>query len=127
MKHFVVLDLPTFEDARGSLTVVDKILPFQVKRSYWVYKVDENMRGGHRHKNTWQALVAVTGRVDVYMCDSFHEETIKLEKPNQCLLVEPKDWHTMTIYNSSVLLVMASSHFEESDYVSTPYEPSKND
>ena len=127
MKHFVVLDLPTFEDARGSLTVADKILPFHVKRSYWMYNVDGKMRGGHRHKNTRQALVAVSGTVEIYISDGFHEETIQLKEPNQCLLVEPKDWHTMTIYDNSVLLVMASKHFDESDYISTPYGSIKND
>ena len=122
MKHFLLLELPTFEDSRGSLTVIDKLLPFRVKRSYWIYNVNGAKRGGHRHMNTEQALVAVAGKVDVFMSDGVNEEIITLDKPNLCLIVEPKDWHTLTIYENAILLVMASNHFDEKDYIATPYK-----
>ena len=127
MGHFKTLDLPTFADGRGSLTVLENALPFQIVRSYWIYHVDGKMRGGHRHQKTMQALVALNGQVDVYMFDGVREETIILNQPSQCLLVEPKDWHTMTIHAASVLLVMASRHFDKNDYLVTPYEPIKYD
>jgi len=44
-----IIDLPTFEDERGSLTVVEKLLPFDIKRFYYIYNVTDQ-RGGHRHK-----------------------------------------------------------------------------
>ena len=127
MAHFTVLHLPTFADSRGSLTVIEKALPFNIVRLYWIYEVNGKTRGGHRHQKTTQALVAVNGQVDVFMSDGVKEDTIILTRPNQCLLVEPKDWHTMTFYNSSVLLVMASHHFDENDYLDSPYELKKHD
>lgn len=72
--------------------------------------------------NTEQALGAVAGKVDVFMSDGVNEETITLDKPNLCLIVEPKDWHTLTIYHNAILLVMASNHFDEKDYIETPYK-----
>jgi len=114
-------------DSRGSLTVLEKTLPFQVVRSYWIYGVNGTTRGGHRHTKTIQALVAVSGEVEVYLSDGINEETIILKRPSQCLLVEAKDWHTMTIYDGSILLVMASTHFDKNDYVATAYAPIQYD
>lgn len=122
MAHFTILNLPTFDDQRGSLTVLEGALPFPVVRTYWIYGADGKTRGGHRHMHTRQALVAVSGAVSIYMNDGITSETIELTHPGQCLLVEPKDWHTMTFAAGSVLLVMSSHAYDRSEYIDTPYE-----
>lgn len=121
MSHFTVLDLPTFTDPRGSLTVLEKALPFAVVRSYWIYGADGQTRGGHRHRHTRQALVAVHGMVTVYMNDGVASDNVVLQRPGQCLLVEPKDWHTMTFGPGAVLLVMSSHPYDRSEYIDEPY------
>lgn len=127
MSHFTILNLPTFTDPRGSLTVLEKALPFQVVRTYWIYGSDGQTRGGHRHTYTRQALVAVSGTVTMYMNDGVTEETIVLGHPSQSLLVEPKDWHTMTFADGAVLLVMSSHAYDRGEYIDTPYERTSND
>ncbi|MDP8568074.1 sugar 3,4-ketoisomerase [Methylophilus aquaticus] len=122
MSHFTILNLPTFSDARGSLTVLENALPFSVVRTYWIYGADGQTRGGHRHTSTRQALIALHGNIAIYMNDGISEETIALNSPGQCLLVEPKDWHTMTFGEGSVLFVMASHVYDRSEYIDTPYE-----
>jgi len=121
MSHFTTLNLPTFTDARGSLTVLEGALPFNVVRTYWIYGADGQTRGGHRHTYTRQALVAINGTVSIYMNDGVTEETVVLQHPGQCLLVEPKDWHTMTFGPGSVLLVMSSHPYDRSEYIDSPY------
>ena len=127
MPHFALLNLPTFTDPRGSLTVLENALPFQVVRSYWIYGAGGQTRGGHRHTHTRQALVAIAGSVSMYMNDGITEETIVLDHPSQCLLVEPKDWHTMSFSESAVLLVMSSHRYDRSEYIDTPYERAAHD
>ena len=122
MAHFTVINLPTFSDTRGSLTVMENALPFVPARTYWIYGSDNQLRGGHRHTYTRQALVAIHGAVTIYMNDSVTEEYIELAHPSQCLLVEPKDWHTMTFGENAVLLVMSSHPYDRSEYIDTPYE-----
>lgn len=122
MAHFTMLSLPTFDDPRGSLTVLERALPFEVVRTYWIYRADGQKRGGHRHTYARQALVAVNGIVSIYMNDGVIEETIVLDHPSKCLLVEPKDWHTMTFGENGVLLVMSSHRYDRSEYIDTPYE-----
>ena len=127
MSHFAILNLPTFVDQRGSLTVLEKALPFEVVRSYWIFGADGQTRGGHRHTLTRQALVAVSGSVTLYMNDGVTEETLILDHPSRCLLVEPKDWHTMSFADNAVLLVMSSHPYNRSEYIDTPYERAAND
>lgn len=121
MSHFTMLNLPSFSDSRGSLTVMEKALPFEVVRTYWIYGSDGQTRGGHRHTFTRQALVALSGAISIYMNDGVTEETLVLNYPWQCLLVEPKDWHTMTFGENAVLLVMSSHPYDRSEYIDTPY------
>jgi hypothetical protein len=122
MTHFTILNLPTFTDSRGSLSVLEGALPFTAVRTYWIYDAEGQTRGGHRHTHTRQALVAVSGTVSVFMNDGVTSDTVELNHPSQCLLVEPKDWHTMTFGLGSVLLVMSSHPYDRSEYIDTPYE-----
>lgn len=127
MAHFTILNLPTFADRRGELTVLEGALPFPVVRTYWITGADGQTRGGHRHSYTRQALVAVSGTVSIYMNDGISADTIELTHPGQCLLVEPKDWHTMQFGTGSVLLVMSSHSYDRNEYIDTPYEGATRD
>jgi mannose-6-phosphate isomerase-like protein (cupin superfamily) len=122
MSHFAQLLLPTFTDGRGSLTVLDGSLPFVPVRTYWIYGADGQTRGGHRHQHTRQALIAITGSITIYMNDGVTTESVVLDRAGKCLLVEPKDWHTMTFGVGSVLMVMSSHPYDRSEYIDTPYE-----
>ena len=93
--HSKIIRIPTFEDERGFLTVMENILPFNIERIYWIYSADEQIRGGHRHKITKQALVAVAGTVDLKINDGKNETIYILDDPSKCIIVEPEDWHTM--------------------------------
>lgn len=121
MAQFALLNLPTFEDARGGLTVLDGALPFPIVRTYWIYGADGQVRGGHRHHKTRQALVALSGTVTIHMDDGIMREDIVLNSPSHCLLVEPKDWHTMTFGLGSVLLVLASQPYDRAEYIDEKY------
>ena len=121
MTHFTLIDLPTFSDNRGILTVMDRALPFPVVRTYWIYGADGHTRGGHRHHTNRQGLIAITGTVSIYMNDGITSDTITLDNPGRCLLVEPKDWHTMTFGPQSVLFVVASQPYDRNDYIDEKY------
>jgi len=121
MSQFRVLDLPTHADSRGALSVIDGLLPFPMKRVYWIHRADGMVRGGHRHRQTRQALIAIQGRVTIHMDDGAHAGDILLQSPDRCLLVEPDDWHTMAFGPGSVLLVIASHSYDKNDYIDAAY------
>jgi dTDP-4-dehydrorhamnose 3,5-epimerase-like enzyme len=113
-------DLPTFTDTRGSLTVLEKVLPFEIRRAYWIYATDNAQRGGHRHLQTQQALVCLQGQVQLNIVRDKVNEHYQLNAPHQCLLVAPQDWHSMVFSHDAILLVLASHEYDASDYVTEP-------
>lgn len=116
------LDLKTFTDERGNLTVIEKVVPFDVKRIFYIYGVNESVRGGHRHHNTLQAAICIKGSCEIYNNDGSHEHTFLLNRPHSCLILEPKDWHLMYNFTSdAILMVLASEYFDSNDYIYEPY------
>ena len=114
-----IIELTTLSDTRGSLTVIEKIIPFEIKRVFYIYDVDNSVRGKHRHKKTRQALVCISGSCRVYNNNGKKvEEDYLLDKPNKCLILEPEDWHYMYEFTKDcVLLVFASEFFDPEDYI----------
>lgn len=118
-----LVSLKKFTDPRGNLTVLDRDLPFPVKRVYYIYGVSkESVRAGHRHKKNTQALICVSGSCEIFVNDGSTRQTFQLDRPDQYLLLETKDWHTMQNFSpDAVLLVLASEHYDVNDYIDEEY------
>lgn len=114
-----IIELPTHTDQRGSLTVLENQLPFSIKRVYWIYDVNsEQVRGGHRHHETIQAMVCLHGQAVVIVKKHDKEEVFLLDKPNKVLLLEPEDWHQMQQFKNNAILFVAASHeYDAKDYI----------
>lgn len=117
-----IIDLKTFTDKRGNLTVIEKVLPFDIKRVFYIYGVDDSVRGGHRHKKTIQATICIQGKCTVFCDNSKEQSNYVLHQPNQCLILQTEDWHEMYNFSENcILMVFASECFDESDYIFEPY------
>lgn len=118
-----IIDLKTFTDNRGNLTVIEKVLPFRIKRIFYIYGVDNSVRGGHRHHKTIQAAICIKGRCKIYNNDGEKSEVFHLRKPSQCLILKQKDWHKMYDFSgNAILMVVASEYFDENDYIFKEYD-----
>jgi dTDP-4-dehydrorhamnose 3,5-epimerase-like enzyme len=118
-----IVDLDTFTDKRGNLTVIENILPFNIKRIFYIYGVDGSARGGHRHHETIQAAICIKGRCKIFNNDGEKKEIYQLRKPSQCLILEQKDWHEMFEFSkNAILMVLASENFSEKDYIFEKYD-----
>ena len=111
-----LVELPSFVDQRGTLTVLEDFLLFPIKRVYWIYN-SVQPRGGHRHVKCRQALIALNGRVEVTIKNSGESSTIILQKPSQALCLEPEAWHEMQLAEAAILLVCASQNYSQEDYI----------
>ena len=117
-----LVDLKTFTDKRGNLTVIENVIPFTVNRIFYIYGVDNSARGGHRHKLTIQAAICLQGSCHINVNDSVTETQYILDKPDKCLVLDPRDWHTMDHFTKdAILMVLASEYFDENDYIFEPY------
>jgi hypothetical protein len=118
-----LIDLKTFTDKRGNLTVIERIIPFDVKRIFYIYGVDKSVRGGHRHKTTVQAAICLKGSCRIYNNSGIEEQYYYLDQPNKCLILQPQDWHTMDQFSEdAMLMVLASEYFDANDYIFEPYK-----
>lgn len=102
-----------------SVTEQNKLVPFEVQRTFWTYYTPESIvRGRHAHHLTEQVLIAAAGRIIVTteLADGT-VETFRLEEPNTGLYVPPYAWHTMQYSHSAVQLVLASAPYQEGDYI----------
>jgi len=119
-----LIDLKTFTDARGNLTVVEKVLPFDIKRVFYIYGVDDSKRGNHRHKKTIQAAVCLVGscRISVQDGDGRPVSHYELDTPSKCLILKPEDHHWMDNFTPDcILMVFASEYYDTNDYIFEPY------
>jgi len=106
------------EPAQGYISIAEK-LGFELKRIFWTYHTPESIvRGRHAHHKTEMILVAAAGRiiVNTEMPDG-SQETFILEKPNMGVYLPKKCWHTMQYSHNAIQLVLASTEYDESDYV----------
>ncbi|MBR2678367.1 MAG: FdtA/QdtA family cupin domain-containing protein [Bacilli bacterium] len=94
-------------------------IPFNIKRVYYIYGVKEGVRRGfHSHKKLEQILICVHGSVKILLKTPDDEEIVTLNKQNEGLYIGPNVWREMYDFeDNAVLLVLASNHFKESDYI----------
>ena len=108
-------------DRKGNLSVVenDISVPFDVKRTYYLYDVPGGeSRGGHAHKGLHQLIVAVSGSFSVTLDDGSIKRTYNLNRPYRGLLVVPGIWRTLNDFSSgAVCMVLASEKYTEDDYI----------
>lgn len=120
-----LINLMTYCDARGNLTAIEKVFPFDIKRIFYIYGVDDSVRGGHRHRTTRQAVVCIQGKCTVFNHNGAERTSYLLDRPDKCLLLEPNDWHEMYDFSrDAILMVMASEYFDPADYIYEMYPDS---
>lgn len=117
------LEIPTHKDSRGSLSIIEKLLPFDIKRIYYIYDVKQT-RGNHAHIKTKQAFICLGGSCELVIHTKYHQESFLLQSPNQCLILKPEEWHSLKNFSPhSTLLVLASEYYDALDYITErPYD-----
>lgn len=93
-------------------------LPFTPKRLFYVKNVPIGTeRGNHAHKNTEQLLVCVQGKIKIITHNGYtrHENVME---PNDAVLVKKMIWDSQIfLTEDSILLVLASTIYDEKDYI----------
>jgi dTDP-4-dehydrorhamnose 3,5-epimerase-like enzyme len=114
-------DFKTRGDARGNLVAIEggADVPFEIKRVYYIWGTDfSTSRGLHAHRKLEQALVCLHGSVKIVLDDGKERKEVRLENPARGLYVGRRTWREMKEFSEdAVLLVLASEHYEESDYI----------
>lgn len=126
MKHNMndvkMLEFPEKGDERGHLVVVEGgiDIPFEIKRAFYIYGSDNDIvRGQHANRKTEFVLINVAGKSKVKVKDGEGNEAIYcLNRPHTGIYLPTMVWKDMYDFSEdSVLLVLASEHYDANEYI----------
>ena len=121
VKDAKIIDLPKFLDARGNLSFAEnhKQIPFEIKRTYWLYDVPGGeSRGGHAYRENEEFIIALSGSFDVVLDDGKDRRAFSLNRSYYGLYVPKGLWREMENFSTNAFaLEFSSTKYCESDYV----------
>lgn len=116
-----IIELPKFLDARGNLSFAEQNnhIPFEIKRTYWIYDVPGGEdRGGHAFRENQEVVIALSGAFDVVVDDGIGKKTFTLNRSYYGLYIPKGLWRTMENFSTNAFaLEFGSIPFSESDYI----------
>lgn len=108
-------------DERGKLVVIEggEAVPFDIKRVFYIYGSDSTVvRGQHANKKSEFVLINVAGKSKVKITDGKESMVVELDKPMMGVYLPPMIWKDMYDFSEdSVLLCLASTHYDGEEYV----------
>ena len=110
-------------DERGKLIPLEALserVPFEIKRTYFIFDTTPGtVRGKHAHRTLRQVLVCVSGACTIECEEPDGKRSVhRLDWPTKGLLIEGYVWREMKeVSKDAVLMVLASEHYDPSDYI----------
>ncbi len=116
-----IIELPKFLDSRGNLSFAQNNthIPFEIKRTYWLYDVPGGeSRGGHAYRETEEFVIALSGSFDVIVDDGKEKTTFHLNRSYYGLYIPKGMWREMDNFSTnSLALEFASTNYNPEDYI----------
>ena len=117
-----MLEFPQKGDERGHLVIVEghKDVPFDIKRIFYIYGSDTDVvRGQHANLKSQFVLINVAGKSKVKVKDGLGNEAVfSLNRPHTGIYLPQMVWEDMYDFSEdSVLLVLASEHYDPDEYI----------
>ncbi len=116
-----ILNFADLGDERGKLVVIEgaQAVPFEIKRVFYIYDSDSSVvRGQHANRESEFVLINVAGQSKVRITDGKEEFIVELSKPMMGVYIPQMIWKDMYGFSAdSVLLVLASTHYDGKEYI----------
>ncbi len=116
-----VIEFKDLGDERGKLVVIEggQAIPFEIKRVFYIYDSDDTVvRGEHANRESEFVLINVAGQSKVRITDTHEEFVVELNRPMMGVYIPKMVWKDMYDFSSdSVLLVLASTHYDGGEYI----------
>lgn len=116
-----IIELPKFLDARGNLSFVEQMshIPFEIKRTYWIYDVPGGEdRGGHAFRENQEVVIALSGAFDVEVDDGENKKRFSLNRSYYGLYIPKGLWRMMENFSTnSFALEFGSVEYSADDYI----------
>lgn len=117
---FSLIEFQDISDDRGSLVAIEnnRNIPFEIKRTYYIYNTKNLARGFHAHKKLQQILICLNGSCKVNLDDGKRIQVVELNTPTLGLYITGLVWREMYDFSKDcILLVLANQYYDEDDYI----------
>ena len=118
-----IVNLPKIVDKRGNLSFIEgrNHLPFEIRRTYWIYDVPGGeVRGGHAYRENEEFVVALSGSFDVVLHNGVQQRRFSLNRSYYGLYIPKMTWRTLENFSTNALaLVLSSTVYDPEDYIRT--------
>lgn len=116
-----IIELPKFLDSRGNLSFAEQWaqIPFEIKRTYWLYDVPGGVgRGGHAEINNDEVVIALSGAFDIVVDDGHKQKKFTLNRSYYGLFIPKGLWREIKEFSTNAIaLEFGSIHYDVSDYI----------
>lgn len=116
-----ILHFDDLGDERGKLVVIEggQQIPFEIKRVFYIYDSENTVvRGQHANRESEFVLINVAGQSKVRITDGEEEIIVELNRPMMGVYIPKMIWKDMYDFSEdSVLLVLASTHYDGAEYI----------
>ena len=121
MEKVELIELPKILDKRGNLSFFENSnqIPFDIKRTYWIYDVPGGeLRGSHAFKKSHELIIALSGSFDIVLHDGNEEKKYSLNRSYHGLHVPNLLWRRLENFSTnSLALIVSSISYDSHDYI----------
>lgn len=121
MENAQIINLPKFLDPRGNLSFFENSnqIPFDIKRTYWIYDVPGGeIRGSHAFKEQQEFIVALSGSFDIVLNDGDSEIKFSLNRSYYGLYIPKMNWRRLENFSTNALaLIVSDKSYSKEDYI----------
>lgn len=116
-----IIELPKILDTRGNLSFAQNFaqIPFEIKRTYWLYDVPGGIsRGGHAEIENEELIIALSGSFEIMVDDGVNQKTFTLNRSYYGLYIPKGLWREIRDFSTNALaLEFGSIPFDVNDYI----------
>lgn len=116
-----IIELPKFLDERGNLSFAENFaqIPFEIKRTYWLYDVPGGVeRGGHAEMRNEELIIALSGAFEIVVDDGSRRKSFVLNRSYFGLYIPKGLWREIREFSTNaVALEFGSIPYDVNDYI----------
>ena len=116
-----IIELPKFLDERGNLSFAENFaqIPFEIKRTYWLYDVPGGVeRGGHAEMRNEELIIALSGAFEIVVDDGCRQKSFVLNRSYYGLYIPNGLWREIREFSTNaVALEFGSIPYDVNDYI----------
>lgn len=112
-----VIDVFSQGESKLASVEFERNVPWPIQRVFYISSLDEVERGNHAHKECIQAIICLSGEVEIVCFDGEEEVNIILNGLDRLLIIPSGIWIKLKFKPETVISVLANQKYDEQDYI----------